>query len=78
MAKYDIVITEEVNSMLSDIANAAETSVEDLIQDFLSNHLGNAKIDLVIGLYKKGKLKAREAWKLTGLSYQEFQSRAMA
>ena len=37
--------------------------------------LQEASSDYIVDLYKKGKLKARDAWKRSGLEYNEFQAR---
>lgn len=38
----------------------------------IEDKLATQKVDLVVREYKAGKLKAREAWKLSGLNYQDF------
>lgn len=73
MAKYEITIEEELNLELVEIANSTSRSVEDILHDIIIHNLKTEKVNLVIQQYKDGYIKAREAWKLTGLSYQEFQ-----
>ena len=76
MVKYEISIEEELNQELSDIAQATGNTVDDIIQDFMLLLLRKEKANLIIQQYKNGNIKAREAWKLSGLSYQEFQDQA--
>ncbi|MHA2252661.1 MAG: hypothetical protein ACXAD7_20020 [Candidatus Kariarchaeaceae archaeon] len=77
MATYSILINEELNSSLQRVADAAKVSVEDLIHDFIDIKLGEGIVELVIIQYKKGNLTAREAWKMSGLSYKDFQTQAL-
>ncbi len=77
MATYSIVINEEINNSLKRIADAAKISMEDLIYDLIDHKLEESFVTLAIIQYKKGKLKAREAWKLSGLSYKDFQTQAL-
>ena len=76
MAKYEITIKEELNQELIQIAEATDRSVDDIIQDLILLMFRREKINLIIQQYKNGSIKAREAWKLSGLSYQEFQDLA--
>lgn len=76
MVKFEITIKEELNQELSDIAKATGKPVDDIIQDFLLLAFRREKANIIIQQYKNGSIKAREAWKLSGLSYQEFQDQA--
>jgi hypothetical protein len=62
---------------LSHIAEAAKVEVLDLIHDLLDATLADGISNLAIIQYKKGSMKAIDAWKISGLSYQEFQTQAL-
>jgi hypothetical protein len=76
VVEYEVTIDEEMNEFLQQVAETAELSVQELVQNLIEEKLEENKADMIIELYKAGKLKAREAWKLSGLNYQEFQNRA--
>ncbi|MHA2029563.1 MAG: hypothetical protein ACW99A_11830 [Candidatus Kariarchaeaceae archaeon] len=76
MTKFEFQINEELNHELSKIADAVGKPVDDLIHEFLLLLFQKEKINLILKHYKDGNIKAREAWKLSGLSYQEFQDLA--
>ena len=77
MPRYDVSINEEINSVLKKIAEAANCEVVDLLHDFLDESLDAGVAKLAIIQYKKGNMKAIDAWKMSGLSYQEFQTQAL-
>jgi hypothetical protein len=76
LATYSVVIPDEANTFLDELAEATNAKVEDLLQDLVGLALVDNRVELVISQYKKGSLKAREAWKFSGLNYQDFQTRA--
>ncbi len=76
MTKYEITINEELNHELTQMAEAVGKDVNKIIDDFILLLFRKEKVNLVIQEYKNGNIKAREAWKLSGLSYQEFQDLA--
>lgn len=77
MPKYTVTITEETNNTLLTIAEAAQVDVIDLIHDLLDEKLVEGIANLALKQYKKGNMKAIDAWKLSGLSYQDFQTKAL-
>ena len=77
MPRYEITITEETNNTLLTIADAAQVEVLDLIHDLLDEKIDEGIANLAIIQYKKGNMKAIDAWKLSGLSYQDFQTKAL-
>ncbi|MHA2503350.1 MAG: hypothetical protein ACXAE3_10820 [Candidatus Kariarchaeaceae archaeon] len=76
MARYEIVLREELDVKLRAIAEAAGVDVADMIQDFLDDHLMSAQTDLIVRQYKNGNLPATKAWKLSGLTFDEFMAMA--
>ena len=58
------------------MAEAVGKNVDQILDDFFLLLFRKEKINLIIQEYKNGSIKAREAWKLSGLSYQEFQDLA--
>ncbi|OLS28434.1 MAG: hypothetical protein HeimC2_06530 [Candidatus Heimdallarchaeota archaeon LC_2] len=77
MPRYEISINEEINNTLVQLAEAAHCEVVDLLHDFLDESLVEGIAKLAIIQYKKGHMKAIDAWKMSGLSYQEFQTQAL-
>ncbi|MCE7734589.1 MAG: hypothetical protein GPJ54_06920 [Candidatus Heimdallarchaeota archaeon] len=76
MTKYEITINEELDRELKQVAEAVGKDVNQILDDFLLLLFRKEKISIIIHEYKNGNIKAREAWKLSGLSYQEFQDLA--
>lgn len=77
MPRYEVMINEEINNTLKLIAEAAHCEVVDLLHDVLDESLTKGIAKLAITQYKKGNMKAIDAWKMSGLSYQEFQTQAL-
>ena len=78
MAKYEITIEQDLNHELSEIAKATGKTVDNIIRDFILLLVRKEKASLIIQQFKDGSIKAREAWKLSGLTYQEFQDQVNA
>ena len=76
MGHYQIFISEETEDLLHPLAETSGVRIEDLLQDVIDLKVKEAIASLVLLQFKEGKLRAREAWKLSGLSYQEFQQLA--
>ena len=77
MARFDVIVKDEYVHFLEMLAETTKMTVEDLIQDIIDETFNEeAQVEIIIKLYKAGDLSAREAWKLSGLNYQDFQTRA--
>lgn len=68
-------VQEELNSKLKKASVVCSVPIEDLVAEFAKNRLESYIADFVLEKYKDGKIKARDAWKASGLNYQEFQNR---
>ena len=75
MVNYEIHVQEELNSKLKKASEVCDVTIEDLIDEFAKNRLSSYIAEFVLEKYKEGNIKAREAWKASGLNYQEFQNR---
>ncbi|MDH5403298.1 MAG: hypothetical protein OEZ01_10980 [Candidatus Heimdallarchaeota archaeon] len=76
MPKFKLDIADSDLIFIKELSEASGAKIEDLLLDLITLGSVNLKPELVIKQYKDGKLKAREAWKLSGLDYGEFQNRA--
>ena len=76
MTKYKISISKDFNENLELITKHRGVSVESILEEAVEISLKQVMSKYIIDLYKEGKIKAREAWKRSGLDYQEFQNRA--
>lgn len=75
MVSYEINIDNDLDGKLQKIAELSADSAEEILAKTIKNYLAQEIVEAVIQIYKDGKLKAREAWKLTGLGWDEFKQR---
>lgn len=68
-------VQEELNSKLKKASVVCAVSIEDLVAEFAKEKLESYIAEFVLEKYKGGNIKARDAWKASGLNYQEFQNR---
>ena len=76
MANYNITVSNKSEELLKAIADASGTSIGEILGDYIDSHLQNDMVDLVVKQYRDGKLTAMKAWKLSGLSFDEFNALA--
>lgn len=76
MTSYKIKINKEFKDNLNLIASHKKLTIESMLEEAVKMSLNQVMTKYIIELYKEGKIKARDAWKRTGLDYQEFQNRA--
>jgi len=76
MGSYKIKIDKDFKDNLNLITKHTDLTVESMLEEAVKLSLDQVLTKHIINLYKEGKLKARDAWKRTGLDYQEFQNRA--
>ena len=76
MVKYEVDINDENNNRLKQVSEASEAPVKDILQQFVNESIAKGMVDLAVQQYKNGKLTAMKAWKLSGLTFDEFNALA--
>jgi hypothetical protein len=75
LTKYKISIDKKFKDNLDLITKHKDLTIESMLEEAVKISLNQVTTKYIIDLYKEGKIRARDAWKRTGLDYQEFQNR---
>jgi len=76
MATYEVTIDEDLVELLTEVSEASETSISSILSEYLNDKLADDRVELSVQQYKAGNLTAMKAWKLSGLSFDEFNALA--
>ncbi len=76
MVSYEISINSKLDEKLRKISEHSGVTVVELLSKIINNSPDDILAEEAIAIYKEGKMKIRAAWKLSGLSYQDFIDRA--
>jgi predicted transcriptional regulator len=72
MANITIELSDEISLFLKTLAEKKSKSSEEILLDILMPVLDKQRVSIAVEEFKSGALTAKEAWKLSGLSFAEF------
>jgi predicted transcriptional regulator len=72
MAKFTIELSEEVSTFLKTLAEKKSKSPEEVLLEIILPVIDSQRVSIAVEEFKSGALTAKEAWKLSGLSFAEF------
>ncbi|MCG3219528.1 MAG: hypothetical protein KAR35_10985 [Candidatus Heimdallarchaeota archaeon] len=72
MANFTIDLSDEVTLFLKTLAEKKNKSPEEVILEILLPIIDTQRVSIAVEEFKSGALTAKEAWKLSGLSFAEF------
>ncbi len=73
MKQINFRLTEEEYEIIKEIASVMEKSIPNLLKELSLKELTTVRRKIALDLYAQKKVGFKRAWKLSGLSFYEFQ-----
>ena len=72
MSQINFRVANQEKELMEEIAKYKKISLAELAKRMVLKELGKIKVDLAFDLYKDKKIRKKDAFKLSGLSYHQF------
>ncbi len=73
MKQINFRLTEEEYEIIKEIASVMEKSIPNLLKELSLKELTSVRRKIALDLYAQKKVGFKRAWKLSGISFYEFQ-----